>query len=492
MQLRKVSFRLLSLRNKYFYILSWVLLGLLSRVPRLNDSLNEYFSFRQTQTAFGIKYFAEESLNPFNATVPVLGQPWKIPFEFPLFQLVASLPVRFFSIEVGVSGRFFATISFLISSVLTFLILEKTHSLLAAKVSLPLFIFTSFSLQWGSAVLIDWLSVMLVLGAIYFYILYDEKNQFITPELVIAASLLAAASLTKITTTIPWIVGFSFHLLFNKKKLVVNHLIMFIIISITFIPTIFWNRFADQVKSQNPFTSWLQSDSLTSWNFGTLSQRFVFSNWLTILGRIDELFLGSSIFIFTIAVVVFLLRKVEVLKSVFYLLVGLLGPLVFFNLYLVHDYYLIAVYPAIIAILATLIMHVIEIIQERRNSKIIGIFLIGVIIFLTYVSPLGRTYVSNFRNDNGIPVAAQMLSKNTTPESSLIILGCEWDPTLLYFAGRRGLMLMPGRFDQNEITEALVYNYDYVYFCREISWDVFPTTIKFIDKGENLFKIEKV
>jgi hypothetical protein len=458
----------------------------------LNDSLNEYFSFRQTQTAFGIKYFAEESLNPFNATVPVLGHPWKIPFEFPLFQLLASLPVRFFSIEVSVSGRFFATISFLISSVLTFLILEKTHSLLAAKVSLPLFIFTSFSLQWGSAVLIDWLSVMLVLGAIYFYILYDEKNQFITPELVIAASLLAAASLTKITTTIPWIVGFSFHLLFNKKKLAVNHLIMFITISITFIPTIFWNRFADQVKSQNLFTIWLQSDSLKSWNFGTLNQRLVFSDWLTILGRIDELVLGSSIFIFTIVVIISLLRRVKVSKSGFYLLVGLLGPLVFFNLYVVHDYYLIAIYPAIIAVVAILIKQVFEILNELENSRIIGSAFLGVIIFLTYVSPLGRTYVSNFRNDNGIPMTAQMLSTKTMPGSILIILGCDWDPTLLYFANRKGLMLMPGRFDQNEITKNLIQKYDYVYFCGDISWDVFPKTIKFIDKGQNLFEIVKV
>jgi hypothetical protein len=467
----------------------WIVFGFLTRVQRLNDSLNEYFSFRQTQTAFGIKYFAAESWNPFTATVPVLGPPWKIPFEFPIFQFFSSLPVRFFSIEPGVSGRLLATIFFLTSAVLIFLILDKTHGLFVAKISMPLFLLTSFSLQWSSAVLIDWLSVALVLGGIYFCILHEEKGKNFTLTLLFAMILLAAASLTKITTTIPWVISFVIYLLYKRAKKINHYLTLITAISLTFVPTFMWNMFADDVKSQNPFTKWLQSDELTLWNFGTLNQRFVFSNWLTILGRIDELILGSTLFIFTITVVSLFLTKIDFSKLTFYCLVSLLGPLIFFNLYLVHDYYLIAIYPAIIALLAIFVSQVIELVQDRANSKIIGALLVGVIIFLTYVSPIGRSYVSNFRNDNGIPVAAQMLSTKTFPESNLFILGCEWDPTLLYFANRKGLMLMPGRYEASELSEKLIQDFDYVYFCGDVSWEAFPKSIKYTDEGENLYKL---
>jgi hypothetical protein len=92
-----------------------VVIGLLVRISRLNDSIYERFSFRQTQTAFGIRYFANESLNPFTAQVPVLGPPWKIPFEFPIFQIIASLPTKYLYLEEAISGRITATLFFLLS-----------------------------------------------------------------------------------------------------------------------------------------------------------------------------------------------------------------------------------------------------------------------------------------------------------------------------------------------------------------------------------------
>jgi len=189
--------------SKPSYLMTWLAIGFLIRIHKFDDSIYERFSFRQTQTAFGIRSLSTESLNPFEAQVPVLGPPWKIPFEFPLYQFLAALITRFFSLNESTSGRLLSTIFFLLAALFIFLILEKTHSELVARTSTPLFILTSFSLQWGSAVLIDWQAVALTLFAIYLLILHESKKKFMSLNLVLALTIISLASLTKITTTLP-------------------------------------------------------------------------------------------------------------------------------------------------------------------------------------------------------------------------------------------------------------------------------------------------
>ena len=472
------------------YITIWVVIGFVVRIPRLNDSIYERFSFRQTQTAFGIRYFANESLNPLNAQVPVLGPPWKIPMEFPIFQLIASLPAKLFHIEEGISGRFTSTIFFLLSSIFLFLILEQTNGKNIARISLPIYLLTSFSLEWGSAVLIDWLSVALTLSGIYLIKIHKKLNYNFSLSLILALVVLILASLTKVTTTVPWVIAFVLFTNFNAKKLIDKE--RFIIISLLFIsylPFIYWNELANRIKSKNPFTGFLVSDAMNNWNFGSVSQRLIPNNYFIIFERIDNLIIGSTLYLIVVVTIVILIKQIDLTFFNFYLFTSIFSVAIFFNLYLVHDYYLIAIYPSIIAMLSIILGSGIELLSKNQKHQIATKLPVIFVVLLTYISPIGKSYLNDFRTDSGIPDASEVIRGQTEKNSHIIMLGCDWDPTILYFADRKGLMLMPGRFSAGILNESLVNGYQYVYVCDQGNLEILPQTVELIDKGSNLYKI---
>ncbi len=59
--------------------------------PTLGQPLLERHAFRQTQTAYTARIFHEQGIDLIHPKLPVLGEPFEVPFEFPLFQAAASL-----------------------------------------------------------------------------------------------------------------------------------------------------------------------------------------------------------------------------------------------------------------------------------------------------------------------------------------------------------------------------------------------------------------
>src|SRR5262245_3990911 len=60
--------------------------------------LLEYESFRQTQTALTVYWMIHDAWR-FDYETPVLGYPWSVPFEFPIYQSLVAL----ISSSLGVS-----------------------------------------------------------------------------------------------------------------------------------------------------------------------------------------------------------------------------------------------------------------------------------------------------------------------------------------------------------------------------------------------------
>ena len=69
------------------------------------------------------------------------------------------------------------------------------------------------------------------------------------------------------------------------------------------------------------------------------------------------------------------------------------------------------------------------------------------------------------------------------------MLGCDWDPTILFFAERKGLMLTPGRFSAEDLTKSLINEYQYVYTCGQQDLQILTADVKLFAQGDNLFKI---
>ena len=59
-------------------------------VPTLDQPLLEKHAWRQTQTAYSARIFHEQGIDLLHPKLPVFGEPFEAPFEFPLCQAAAS------------------------------------------------------------------------------------------------------------------------------------------------------------------------------------------------------------------------------------------------------------------------------------------------------------------------------------------------------------------------------------------------------------------
>src|SRR5690606_33696 len=102
-----------------------------------------------------------------------------------------------------------------------------------------------------------------------------------------------------------------------------------------------WVRFSDAIKSSNPLSAHLASDSMSPFNFGTLAQRLSIEFWQRIAYHtqitLTPVFNLALVLLFTV-----LLGRGHRARASLLLFGFAAGPLLFANLYFVHDYYFYA------------------------------------------------------------------------------------------------------------------------------------------------------
>jgi len=136
-----------------------VLVGIgVTRFPTLRQPLLEAHGFRQTQTAYTAVIFHEEGVDLLHPELPVLGEPWEVPFEFPLFQANAAAVMSLGvppdpAMRITALGWFTAT-----ALVMWALVRYVTRDALAAGAALFLFAFSPFALLLSRTSLIEFMA----------------------------------------------------------------------------------------------------------------------------------------------------------------------------------------------------------------------------------------------------------------------------------------------------------------------------------------------
>ena len=80
-----------------------------------NNNILDQYGFRQAQTAISTYYTIKDGF-ALRYITPVLGAPWSIPFEFPLFQWIVAGLVLIFKTPLDQTGRFVSLFFFYSSS----------------------------------------------------------------------------------------------------------------------------------------------------------------------------------------------------------------------------------------------------------------------------------------------------------------------------------------------------------------------------------------
>lgn len=462
------------LENKDIIFISAIIFAVIMQIKNMNTIpiVSDYFAFRQAQTAITIQDYVNHGYSLFNYRTPVFGEPWAVPFEFPIYQTSVYIVLWLFRLgpeSISFVARSVSLLYFFATAFMIYVLVKKyfTNSNIA-RVSTVFFLLCPFNIIWGKSVLPDYCSVFFALLYTFFILKFLEYPKI---HFMILGVLTGSLSyLSKSTSMFPIIILLAVVILkkiyddficdFSIEKIKVTlklkykfYLLLFLMCIIPVLVYYPWQIYSDHIKESSPLTSWLTSQNLKSWNFGTAEQKFSFKNWELIFGRLNSYFLPFSLPILLL-IFPFLFEKEK--KSI--LILGALGFSSFltifclFNLYYIHDYYLIAVTP-FLSVICGFVLYQIWKLLSKSNFFII--ILSVFFTFLMFITPI-NTYLKKSQDSPPITVLiADYLQQTTAPDEYIIITDQTWSSEQLFAANRRGMMLNEGTAAEEDILKML-------------------------------------
>jgi hypothetical protein len=403
-------------------------------------------SFRQTQTLFSALYYTRDGISLLHPKTPVLGKPWEIPFEFPLFQALVAMVHSLTGLSLSTCGRLLGLVSYAVCLVALYFIARLLGvSARAAHVAILVFNLTPFLFVWTISALIEWFSVLLVLVACLAAVGLTRAlargaagRPFAIAFGSLAVGLWALAGAVKVTTLMacgPLLPLLLWRVARRKSSVIVFGLCG----TSALAAAMLWAKHADAVKSKSVETAWMTSKALQTWNFGSTRQRMTLFPYLRI-----TLMLAVCLWPIVIGALIYLFGRMsktlvtdgtpETRVTVVSLsLAVLVGPLVFFNLFYQHDYYFCEIVPVGVVACALVV--------NRFNRHALAVFVaIGGCVALAGSGYAARTYGPVSRYEGARFLVGAKLLTDHCPAGEVLIIHEAWDPSLLYLADRRGMM----------------------------------------------------
>ncbi len=484
--------------KRHGYAFGYLFVGFLAaalRWPTLNFPLTEAHAFRQMQTTLMIREFMDGGFFQLSP-LPVLGPPWQVPMEFPLFQWTAAMGGSVVGASPQIAGRLTALFFFLVCAALVALIGNRLYSRSVGFTGFVLFLFLPFGWQWGNAPLIEFAATAGALGSFYLVMLWVERRSW----WLIAAltATLSVVCLVKITTAVVWIIPLIVIAVFWKRTVgireVINRWPLLIPAVLSALAGLGWTRFSDAYKSGRQFTQFLVSQSMTEWNFGSVEQRLDTRSWSVIFSY-SEAIVGLLVifFLLLISALIFWRNRAATIALASTLFIG---PMVFFNLYYMHGYYLASFYPALVIVIAAGIVGVAKTIRanpSRSNSarwSVIATATFGLLV-MAWISPEGQ--LVSQRSSEGLyqfPLAQEIVD-NTPVVAGVITVGCDWNPAYSYLSGRKTLMLSGRNPDESIPKDWIGSDVQFVASCIEGIDPAVATGLEgpFLQVSPNIWKI---
>lgn len=409
-----------------------------------HHSLYDEHGFRQTQTAI-TAYFLAKGGAFFAYETPLLGPPWTIPFELPVYQwLVAKLHLLTQTPLIE-SGRWVGRMFFWLALIPLYFIYRQLQLRPAARwLGLALYLLSPLYLFWSRTFLIE--STALFFALAYFACFLAALN---SPTLILLGLLSACGVLAgtiKVTTAFTffalagiwflWAHGRPTEWRQRWKNIFLLGVFAFVIPGIL---SLLWIRYSDAMKSLSPLADFIRSKELQAWNFGTWQQRVSGDFWYMFFRKTLHDSMGHrTTFLLSLPFLYFIPRRHKLL-CIIALLSFLLAPLVFTNLHIEHTYYW---YANGIFLLAYLTFVLDGILQSRLPyQKILCALLLVVTVGLSV-----REYTKFFfevqkRNETGMERGFQELKAALPEDDVVLIIGADWFPALAWEIKRRAIMV---------------------------------------------------
>ena len=448
-----------------FFVLSAAIMALAFWLVTLHQPLIDEHEFRQTQTALTTLFMRPSIAGLLSYETPVVGAPWAIPFEFPLYQAITALIAAISPWSLSSSGRLVSLAFGLACLAPAWGLMRHFEVSRTGRMTFLLLYFTSsIYLYWNRSFMIESTALFLTLTSLYCYsrlricLRYDtspsldERGKgfvFILLGLAVSMSL---GLLVKATTAIPamLLIGMDWlsmvaPLLRPSAKREAGFRLMLLIgasLLLSFLLLTVWVSHCDTIKALNPIGSYLTSSALKGWNYGTFQQRLSSELWVGVL--IQRMLTPLGAVPVVILILVALAKRSARQKPKQLILASItlsLAPLLIFtNLHVVHSYYQAGNQVYLLVAMASAASLMIE---RRAISKLATWVLLMLIIagnIQDFTGPGG--YLQASRRSNSAKLeAGQFIDEKTAKDSGIVVFGDGWNSAFAVHSQRRSLAI---------------------------------------------------
>ena len=416
--------------------------------------------FRQAQTAISTYYVQQDQNYHLAYPTPVLGKPWSIPLEFPLYQWTIAKLATWFNWPLIQTGRGVSMVCFYLTIPVWYLLLgtaglphNRRLAVLMVLLTCPIYLYHSRSF------LIEAMALMFATWHAWFVVETMRRQRWLWLLGACVSGIFAA--LVKMTTwavvLIPCAV-YGLWLLWSHRpprSSTWKETAIFCSWSVgAVLPALtagwWWVHTADAIRALNPAAFFLNSASVNDFVFGTLAQRTSVEFWTTLNGHWTTAILPLSALIFIAVAGLLLPGRSRGLVGL--CLAGFFGSqLIFSNLYYLHTYYFFANAFMLTGALGLAGCHLLDYAKLPRWLRLAG--------WLGLLAVGGLTYSANFlprqrmvlTSQSGLSSAIQAL---TVPNDVIAILGDDWSSAIPFSARRRALMARADIDDHDSARQA--------------------------------------
>lgn len=396
--------------------------------------------FRQAQTALSAFWIKADNDFSLAYPTPVVGKPWSIPMEFPLYQWTVVVTGKVTGWGLVKAGRAVSIACFYLALPAMFLLLRRWQVapgrrwvVLAVILTCPFYIF------YERAFLIETMALMF---SLWFWVAFEravaDKNKV---WLVLAMVAGTGAGLVKVTTFMLYLLPTGWwaatRLWAARKGEWRRELIwMALACALPFAATLWWLDFADATKMKNVLGAAFTSKNLSDFNWGTTASRFSKELW-----GIKSYILREQLTWLPAVGLCGLLWLVAGRKrggAIGLCLLSFASVLVIFPvLYTFHDYYYVA---NLVLLLMAMGLALVAVVESGANR---GIVYLGVIVV---VGAQGWRYLDHYYPGQaaispGGDGLTRALQATTNPRDVIVILGMDWSSITPYYAQRRAMMI---------------------------------------------------
>lgn len=399
--------------------------------------------FRQTQTAISIHYIRQEHNFSLAYPTPVLGKPWSIPMEFPLYQWCVALLADATGWPLQVAGRFVSLLCFYATLPAIWLLLAEAGVArrgrwltLAVVVTAPVHIF------YSRAVLIESMALAFSLWQLLAFCRWMRTRAPVW--LVLTAYFGIGATLVKVTTAMIWMSVAGAITLWQARQALRESFsaatgVLFraaLSAAAPVVAALWWVHTADEIKALSAAGRNLRSATMNTFNFGTLADRYdanflrpLFDNWNVV---VSPLWLGLPVIM-----VALLVERRRAWLIVVSFAPALLAVATFIRLYSYHDYYFFAMAcaPLVATGLACAAL------EERPRLRWLGMLAFALVCTAQLHSYATRYAALQFVPSNGGNNLTDLIRDASPTNSVMLVAGEDWSPVLPYYAKRRAFMI---------------------------------------------------